>query len=174
MKKIILLSVLFCVGFSQYTPADTRVVRTVNDIALPTISEQNIYKQDLSAVEEYLYGRTYSNDTLSNRFNRIEKTLFNRNFTALNVSQRMNNIIANYRKPAYGDGYYSSAKTPAQWILNRFIGQPTGFTPPVMNSPYNEYGMPYGINRGYYNNRGGYTYNNEMPASAGFGVHILD
>lgn len=176
MKNLLILFVLFNTVFSPFACAQTKVVRTVKDVAMPQYYQNDVYGNDLAAVEDYLYGKIYYNENLPSRLCRIEKSLFNRYFTTMTNAQRMNNILANYRNDYnnYSANRYSQNSSPAQRILNRFIGQPTGFTPPVMNLPFNDYGRPYGINRGFYNNRGSYVYNNEMPASGGFGVHILD
>ncbi len=176
MKKILFMLGVFVLFVSCDTYAQTKVVKTYTDIPRG-YDNYSMYNSDLAAVEDYLFGGSYKNDTLSSRFNRIERKLFSKCYPNLNPAQRMNNILANYRdndNNTYLSDYYGSNRNPAQRILNRFLGQPTGFTPPIMNSPFDYGGFPAGINRGIYNNRGGYAYRNEMPASAGFGVHILD
>ena len=74
----------------------------------------------------------------------------------------------------YLSDYYGRNVTPSQRIRNYFFGQPTGFTPPVMNMPFNDYGRPYGINKSFYNSNGRSYYSNETPAGVSLGVHILD
>ena len=152
--------------------SEIRTVRTY-----PNQSNYNaLYDNDLSVVEEYLFGGAYASDTLQSRLNRIERKLFAQCFPTLTFAQRMNRILSSYQGN-YNDRNYVSdsyGKTPAQRFINRFFGQPTGFTPPVMNLPFNDYGQPYGMQRSFYNNRGSYNYSNETPAAAGIGVHILD
>jgi hypothetical protein len=93
----------------------------------------------------------------------------------MNPVDRVNNILMSYKNQYY-DNYLprkSNDDSIAQRLLNRFIGQPTGFTPPVTNTPYNDFGYPMGINK-FNNSNRGYSYNNTLPATAGAGVHILD
>jgi len=87
----------------------------------------------------------------------------------------MNHALENYRDDYYNRNYlsqYYNTSTPAARIRNRFIGQPTGFTPPIFNN------MPSGtdfssINQSSSSNRG-YGYNNYVPANTGMGIHILN
>lgn len=177
--KIYLLVLLLLNSLILPANAESRIVRTISTPSYQSQNDAAVYGNDLSAVENYLFGGDYRDDTVSSRLNRIERKLFSRCYPTLNPSQRMNNILANYQKHYnnrnYIDDYaYSRSYSPFQKFYNRFIGQPTGFTPPVMNLPFNDYGQPYGFNRGIYNNRGSYSYSNETPASSGFGVHIID
>ena len=173
MKKILVLC--FVLNFlAQITFGETRVIRTYENV--PTYNyNSNIYNSDLSIAEEYLFGNNFAKDNLESRLTRLEKRIFSNCYSSMNPAQRVNNILANYRQD-YNGNYLPNYNrtTPAQRILNRFIGQPTGFTPPIMNTPFNEYGRPYSLNQGTFNNRGGYRYNNELPAAAGFGIRILD
>ena len=154
--------------------AQSKVIRAISSLQ----NYDSAYSDDIVLVEEYLFGGSYHNDTIPSRLARIERKLFGRCYPTMSAAQRMNNILANYREDYndrnYLSDYYGVNRNPAQRILNRFLGQPTGFTPPVMNLPFNDYGRPYGINRSLYNNRGGYIYNNETPANTGIGIHILE
>ena len=177
MKKIILLFVCVFLALQMPASAKSKLGRTmakVNDI----YGYNSIYGDDLAEIEEYIFGANFQNDTIQARLNRIERNLFSRCYPTLTLAQRMNNILANYRNNAvprnYLSDYYERNISPAKRFKNYFFGQPTGFTPPVMNMPFNDYGRPYGINRSYYNNRGSYSYQNEHPAGASLGVHILE
>lgn len=135
----------------------------------------SIYNNDLARVEDYLFGTTYRKESTASRLNRIERCLFNRNYANMNIAQRMNNILANY----HGDEYYNrnyladyNRRTPAQRIMNRFIGQPTGFTPSIIDTPFGGSFSP-AFSRGYTSNRG-YGYNNSIPAMTRAGIRILD
>lgn len=137
----------------------------------------NVYNRDLNRVENYLFGTTYSRENTASRLNRIEKRLFSQNYGSMNLAQRMNNVLANYRRDDYNNrnylaDYYNNA-TPAQRIINRFTGQPTGFTPPIMNTPFGSGSFRPGYSQGYYGNRG-YGYHNSIPAMTGAGIRILD
>ena len=56
--------------------------------------------------------------------------------------------------------------------MNRFIGQPTGFTPSIIDTPFGGSFSP-AFSRGYTSNRG-YGYNNSIPAMTRAGIRILD
>lgn len=142
----------------------------------------NPYNKDLCRVEQFLYGTTYSNQNNTTRLNRIEKRLFNRSYSSMNIGQRMNNILANYRGN-YQQNYYSSRNngynnyyqpnTIKNRMINSFVGQPTGYTPSITNSPYlNRFGPSY--SRGYYGNNGWGYHNSYRPTMSGAGIHILD
>ena len=177
MKKNILLGILCLILLQNIAFSGTKIIQTQ---ALPTSGYENrLYAKDLKNIERYMYGKTYTYDSIEARLARIEKSLFGNIYLNLNYAQRMNNILSNYRKDydddysAYTQSQFRNANTTAQRLLNRFIGQPTGFTPPIMNSPFDSYGYPAGINRyNRYNN--GYGYNNSIPMRAGAGVHIID
>ncbi|MBQ8459131.1 hypothetical protein IJ541_03395 [bacterium] len=174
MKKYLLIVTVILSLNLNCAFAAPRLVQTTSTI--PDYSYRNsAYDRDLMQIEDYLFGNYYRNDSTASRLNRIEKKLFGRNYSTMTTAQRMNNILANYRND-YNRNYlndYYGARTPAQRILNRFIGQPTGFTPQIINSPFDYGGYGAGINRMNYTNRG-YNYNNVLPASMGAGIHILD
>ena len=143
-------------------------------------NNENIYSNDLSRIEQYLFSKRYSNESNSSRLNRIEKELFNQTYSNMNISQRMNNVLANYRDDDYSrQGYYNygnSAYNTSNGIKNRlintFVGQPTGFSPEITNSPYiNRFGPSY--NRGYYGTNGWGYHNSYNPTFGGAGIHIL-
>lgn len=174
MNKIflVILALLLTVPVCQ---AQKRTIRTYNQIPNTDYSGYNTYSNDLIDVEEYLFGRNFRTDSLNYRLNRIENRLFNQNYSSMAPVDRVNNILLNYQDRYYNN-YLSNSRNPdtlAQKILNRFIGQPTGFTPPIMNTPYNGYGYPVGINRYNTSNRG-YNYSNTVPANVGAGIRILD
>ena len=175
MKNLLFLLILTLLSINLQSYATTKTVKTI----IPTANsgyETQLYSKDLCAVEDWLFGTTYKKESIDSRLKRIERRLFNANYTNLDYTQRMNNIIANYRND-YNRNYltdtYGRTPTTAQRILNRFIGQPTGYTPPIVNTPFNDYGYPIGINRSYSGNRG-YGFNNYIPANMGAGIHILD
>lgn len=159
--------------------AETKVITTRTTVPANNNMYANpAYNRDLCTVEGYLFGGDYRDDNLLSRLSRIERKLFGRVYSNMSNAQRMNNILANYRddynNKNYLADYYGYNRNPAQRILNRFMGQPTGFTPSIIGTPFDSYGsFPGGINRGYYSNRG-YGYNNSVPASMGAGIHILD
>lgn len=179
MKKNLVIGLIIFAAMS--ITADTANARTVTRVYnVPNqnynnYSNINPYTNDLSRIEDYLYGRTYRGETPENRLNRIEKTLFNKTYPSLHIAQRMNNALENYRDDYYNRNYlsqYYSNSTPATRIRNRFLGQPTGFTPQITNTPFGFSSMP-GINSNYSHNRS-YGYNNFVPANMGAGIHILN
>ena len=175
MKKIILCIICtFCL--QSLSLAEKRTVTTYQNIPSPSYSQNSIYNRDLANIENTLFGEIYQNESFISRLNRIEMRLFNRTYSSSNYATRMNNILANYKEDYYYNRNYlptNKNKTTAQKIIDRFIGYPTGYTPQIVNTPFNDYGYPVGINRGYSSNRG-YRYNNYLPPTTGAGIHILD
>ena len=183
MKKLLAIGfTLFLLG-TMCTVANATTVKTYSVGESPDYSMLNrtnnntnsIYNNDLARIEDYLFGTTYRRETPASRLNRIERRLFNRNYANMNIAQRMNNILANYRQDDYYNRNYLAdynRRTPAQRIMNRFIGQPTGFTPSIIDTPFGGSFSPT-FSRGYTSNRG-YGYNNTIPAMSRAGIRTLD
>lgn len=185
MKKILTIGFTLVLLTGILVTADATTVKTYSVGETPDYSMLNrsnntnsIYNNDLARVEDYLFGTTFRKESPASRLNRIERRLFNRNYANMNIAQRMNNILANYR----GEDYYNrnyladyNRRTPAQRIMNRFIGQPTGFTPSIIDTPLTPFGGSFSpaFSRGYTSNRG-YGYNNSIPAMTRAGIRILD
>lgn len=180
-KMFKLMTTLLILGLTiPSVQAENRIVSTVKNIPVNTYGNTynngNVYSNDLSIVEDYLFGRIYRNESTGSRLNRIERRLYRRNYASANTAQRMNNILSNYRDDYNNRNYladYYSNRTPAQRIYNRFIGQPTGFTPSIINSPFGSNFFNPGFSSSYTGNRG-YGYNNSIPAVTGAGIRILD
>ncbi len=171
---IILLSMPLTINSADATSTVKKIIGTTPGSSSYT---NNIYNRDLIRIEKYLFGRIYSKESTVSRLNRIERHLFNRNYNSMNLAQRMNNILSNYREDDYNNrnylaDYYSNT-TPAQRVFNRFVGQPTGFTPPITHTPFGSGSYRPGYSSSYYGNRG-YGYQNSIPAITGAGIHILD
>ncbi len=185
MKKILVIMFVL-VLFTTLSPVQSATtIKTYGVGQTPDYSELNntsnkntntIYNKDLRRIEDYLFGTTYVKESLASRLNRIERRLFNRNYVNMNIAQRMNNILANYREDDYYNrnylADYYNRRTPAQRIMNRVIGQPTGFTPSIIDTPFAGSFSPT-FSRGYTSNRG-YGYNNSIPAMSRAGIRILD
>jgi len=179
MKKFLAISVIIaamCSILQSEVSAETiRRIYNVPSNNYNYNSNINPYTNDLAQIEDYLYGKTYIKEAPENRLNRIEKSLFNRTYPSLNIAQRMNHALENYRDDYYNRNYltqYYNNSTPAARLRNRFIGQPTGFTPSIINTPFGTSSFP-GINQSYYGNRG-WGYNNYIPANMGAGIRILN
>ena len=180
MKHFLTISFILVMlnAITQVANAATRTISQVYNV--PTENNYNYnyrninpYSNDLSKIEDYLFGKTYRSESPENRLNRIEKNLFNRTYSSLTLAQRMNNALESYRDDYYNRNYLTqyANNTPSSRIRNRFVGQPTGLTPPIMNLPF---GPSFsGINQSFSSNRG-YGYNNYIPANTGMGVHILN
>lgn len=143
----------------------------------------NLYNNDLSRVEKYLFWKTFTKENNNTRLDRIEQQLFQNNYQTMSISQRMNNILSNYRGNDYDSGYYNSysrtgnnyyqPSTIKNRLMNSIIGQPTGYTPALTNSPYlNRFGPSY--SRGYYGSNGWGYHNSFRPTMTGAGIQILD
>ncbi len=176
MRKLLAIGlVILGVLISGEAFAESRTVTVTSPYYGNTTSA---YSNDLRHVEQYLFGRGYYDDSINSRLNRIEQEIFNKCYSKLNTAQRMNNILANYRRNQYQSNNYLSNyydNVPRRrGLLNRFIGYPTGFTPPIINTnPFDNIRTP-GFSRGFVNNRGGYSYRNSYPTTGGIGVTILD
>ena len=93
---LLLSAILIGINFS----VDAYTVTTVKNVPRNynyNYNNENIYNNDLSRIEQYLFSKRYSNESNSSRLNRIEKELFNQTYSNMNISQRMNNVLANYR-----------------------------------------------------------------------------
>lgn len=165
--------------------ANAYTVRQLNNVPVNQNYYQNtnIYSGDLTRVEKHLFGKSYNKEDDSTRIDRIEQELFKNNYSSMNLSQRMNNILSNYRGMDYDNRYYNSytrtgnnyyqPTTIKNRLMNSIIGQPTGYTPDITNSPYlNRFGPSY--SRGYYGSNGWGYHNSFRPTMTGAGIHILD
>ncbi len=133
------------------------------------------YNNDLSMVEEALFGKTYKTELDTIRLERIENRLYNKTYNSLSLSRRMNRILSDYNYNNYYTGnYYCQPKnTIINKVKNALIGYPTGYTPQIEPSPYlNTYGPSY--MRGFYGNNGWNSHNIYNPVYSGAGVHILN
>ena len=183
MKKLLVLGFLIYAIFSTLCEVKAYTIKQVTNVPNSNYNyyNDNIYDNDLSRIEKYLFRRTYRQENNNSRLNRIEQELFNQNYHSMPISQRMNHVLANYRGNDYDNGYYSSASQNSYYpqttiknrLTNNLIGQPTGMTPSILNSPYiNKFGPSY--NRGFYGTNGWGYQNVYRPTMTGAGVHILD
>lgn len=173
MRKIIALTLLLSV-FICIEACESRTVKRVYSVPNDTYSSP--YCEDLDLIENYLYGKTYYKEAPGLRLNRIEESLFNRTYPTMNIAQRMNRALENYRDDYYNRNYLTQFANPQSFgrrIRNQFIGQPTGFTPPIINTPFASNGIMPGINYAGSHNRS-YRYGNHIPANMGAGITILD
>ena len=142
----------------------------------------DMYDSDLDRIERYLFRKTFRSNNLQSRLNRIERRLFNRNYSNWNNTRRINHILANYTND-YNRNYvadYHSTR-PVQRIKRHISGQPTGYTPSVMDMPFGSgflnsgFGSSFGpgFSQGFTTNRG-YGFMNSIPAMTNAGIRILD
>lgn len=178
MKNLFLISLLICSAYSSLQVVEAYTIKQVQNSNYDYYNN-NIYDNDLTRVEKYLFRQTFKQENNFSRLNRIERELFNQNYPSMTISQRMNNVLANYRENDYYNGSYSSSNSYyprtsiKNKIMNNLIGQPTGMTPSILSSPYiNRFGPSY--NRGYYGTNGWGYHNSYRPTMTGAGIHILD
>ena len=178
MKNLFLISLLFCSIYLGFQSVEAYTIKQVQNSNYDYYNN-NIYDNDLTRVEKYLFRQTFKQENNFSRLNRIERELFNQNYPSMTISQRMNNVLANYRENDYYNGSYSSSNSYyprtsiKNKIMNNLIGQPTGMTPSILSSPYiNRFGPSY--NRGYYGTNGWGYHNSYQPTMTGAGIHILD
>ena len=178
MKILFLICLLICSIYAGFQSVEAYTIKQVQNSNYDYYNN-NIYDNDLTRVEKYLFRQTFKQENNFSRLNRIERELFNQNYPSMTISQRMNNVLANYRENDYYNGSYSSSNSYyprtsiKNKIMNNLIGQPTGMTPSILSSPYiNRFGPSY--NRGYYGTNGWGYHNSYQPTMTGAGIHILD
>lgn len=178
MKNLFLICLLICSIYAGFQSVEAYTFKQVQNSNYDYYNN-NIYDNDLTRVEKYLFRQTFKQENNFSRLNRIERELFNQNYPSITISQRMNNVLANYRENDYYNGSYSSSNSYyprtsiKNKIMNNLIGQPTGMTPSILSSPYiNRFGPSY--NRGYYGTNGWGYHNSYQPTMTGAGIHILD
>lgn len=178
MKNLFLICLLICSIYAGFQSVKAYTFKQVQNSNYDYYNN-NIYDNDLTRVEKYLFRQTFKQENNFSRLNRIERELFNQNYPSMTISQRMNNVLANYRENDYYNGSYSSSNSYyprtsiKNKIMNNLIGQPTGMTPSILSSPYiNRFGPSY--NRGYYGTNGWGYHNSYQPTMTGAGIHILD
>lgn len=179
MKKLFITFCLLCLSGTTF--AATRYVTT--QTPLPKNYYNNYQIQDynynkLADVEMSMYGRTFQNQGINVRLNRLEQSVFNKTYPNSTVEQRINNLIVNYNNntnltPVNNSN--SKLRNIINSVSSNFFGCPTGLTPPV--NPYysygsNGYGSNYGNYQDYYGNNGWYRNNRQF--GTGTGIHILD
>ena len=174
MKSFLVLTIAFAtfVIFVQESYAET--VKRVYNIRQNNYNSP--YSNDLDTIEEYLFGKTYYKEAPGLRLNRIEESLFNKSYPTMNIAQRMNRALENYRDDYYNRNTLTQFANSSNFggrIRNRFIGQPTGFTPQIIQTPFSSGSFIPGINYGQASNRS-YKYGNFVPANMGAGITILD
>lgn len=60
------------------------------------MSTNNLYFNQIAQVERSIYGRTFDNQNVNARLERLEHSVFNRTYPTLSYEQRVNNLIMNY------------------------------------------------------------------------------
>lgn len=150
---------------------------TVNNNFINISQYSNIYANDLSSIEKFLFGKTYANDSVIIRITRIEAKLYGRRVNSMSIAERMNNIIRDYNSDKYFANEECPYCSPKKGILQRlkdaFIGYPVGYTPQIEPSPYiNTYGPSY--MQGFYGTNGWRDHNVYTPSYAATKLHILD
>lgn len=184
MNKILAIGlVLFSICVCSESVQAVTFVRNSNYPAAGNTT--SAYSNDLRFIEQYLFDTTFPKESTKSRLSRIERHIFNRTYSTMGTAQRMNNVLANYRRydnyNNYGynnrnyvsNSYYNNRR-PINRIINSIVGQPTGFTPPIMNNTPFGTGINPAYSRGFVNNRGGYGYRNVYPTTTGAGITILD
>ncbi len=137
----------------------------------------DLYSNDLSHIEKFLFGKTYDKNPTLIRIARIETKLYGKSAAVASISDRMNNIIRDYNSDKYFANdeypYCSPKKGILQRIKDNFIGYPIGYTPQIEPSPYiNTYGPSY--MQGFYGSNGWRDHNAYTPSYAATKLHILD
>ena len=144
--------------------------------------QAEILPRDLSALEKYSMNRVYSRDNSLSRLERLENIAFG-SIQSGDIKSRYKNVeAAILSRPKY-----NTQRSALGRLTNYFLGQPTGYTPPLYDGFGNNYTQAYDsyLNNGnvYGNSRinqysngifgGGYSlFNNNF--GNGSSVRILD
>lgn len=64
----------------------------------PYAQKLNPNYNDITKIEQKLFGKTYSNQNISTRLSRIEKSLFSTTYSSSPDNQRIDNIISNFNQ----------------------------------------------------------------------------
>ena len=178
MHKLVILALCFGIyslnicklkTFANYVPSE------INNVNVSQYSD--VYSNDLSHIEKFLFGKTYDKNPTLIRIARIETKLYGRSSAMAAIADRMNNIIRDYNRDKYFAKeecpYCSPKKGILQRIKDNFIGYPVGYTPQIEPSPYiNTYGPSY--MQGFYGSNGWRDHNAYTPSYAASQLHILD
>lgn len=177
MFKIISISVLLAL-YSLNLYNLQSVAKNVNNSDIIKISQySDLYSSDLSHIEKFLFGRTYTKESVIIRVARIEGKLYGKKLVAMSLADRINNILRDYQGYGYTansqETYCSPKKGILQKIKDTFIGYPVGYTPQIEPSPYiNTYGPSY--MQGFYGSNGWRDHNFYNPSYAASRLHIAD
>lgn len=170
--------IILCLCVLSIVAAEARTVTTISNLP---VNNRSVYSGDLNRIETDLFGRVYTSDSDVNRMSRIESRLYGQTYDNYTPSRRMNMILQDYNADNYwaknGTTYCSVPNATGNFLTklrNAFIGQPMGYTPPIIEpSPYiNSYGPSY--MRGYYGTNGWNSHNSYNPIYSTSGIHILD
>lgn len=182
MNKILLLGlvVLSIMTFVEKAQADIVKYPDGREVLIQSFtSDENPYDADLTRIENCIFGKTYRKENNALRLNRIEQKLFSKSYPTMDISKRMNNVIANYQRccdRALTSTNYNNFYNPNSLksrMYNNFIGRPTGFTPSIIGSPFlNGSGPAY--TNSYSGTRGWGYQNTYNPTMTGAGIHILN
>jgi len=168
MRKYVILfvvSVLFMGAAQAYTV--DRYDRVLNASYGDCVPKSSINK--LNEIENSLYGKVYADQELLARIERLENTVYNRYYPSYPIDQRLNNLIYNYNYGARNRlARTNRLRRIVDSINSTFVGVPTGFTPPINDPYYDDYG--YG---NYYYGTNGVRYRNTR-INTGSGIRILD
>ena len=89
MKILFLISLLICSIYLGFQSVEAYTIKQVQNSNYD-YNNTNIYDNDLSRIEKYLFRQTFRQENNSSRLNRIEREIFNQNYPSMTISQRMN------------------------------------------------------------------------------------
>ena len=132
MRKFIALILALFINTSLIVSADT-IYQLSNPNTynyVNTVTQSSIDK--LFEIENSMYGRTYGNQELLARIERLENTIYNRYYPNYTIAERLDNLIYNYN---YSRNNQLARTNKIKRIVNAInsviIGVPTGYTPPI-------------------------------------------
>ncbi|HNW25441.1 MAG TPA: hypothetical protein PLG15_03685 [Candidatus Gastranaerophilaceae bacterium] len=106
MKRAVILLVFYLFGTNSgfcdvtyFPPLQPLGTNANNAFALRNYNQvNNADYQKITQIENSLYGKNFAYQDILIRLSRIEKNIFNRTYPNLSLSQRVDNIVANYNQ----------------------------------------------------------------------------
>lgn len=110
-------------NFKRVKSGDPKVLTTISN---NIVSSNNIYFKQISAVERSIYGKSFDNQNVNARLNRLEYSVFNRTYPNMSYEQRVNNLIMNYNNSVMPKNIsFSDIARLERRVLNRTFANET-------------------------------------------------
>ena len=123
---------ILIINTSIIASADTlyRSANYINNSYTDYVPQSNIDK--LAEIENTMFGKTYADQELLARIERLENIVYKRYYSSYPIDERLNNLIHNYNYSRQNRIVRTNKiKRIVDTINSTFFGVPTGYTPPI-------------------------------------------